>query len=108
MLLAADAFFAALLVALIVYLEGNPYDAWSSPRPRYRSVRSRRLRAHHLHPKPLRRTMLNLGKYAKLITALVGAAVVIIGRAAGVDSTIYLDVVTVVTALGVYAVPNKA
>lgn len=50
--------------------------------------------------------MLNLGKYAKLITALVGAGIVIVGRAVGVDSTIYLDVVTLATALGVYAVPN--
>jgi hypothetical protein len=52
--------------------------------------------------------MLNLGKYAKLVTALAGAGVVIIGRAFGVDSAVYLDVVTLLTALGVWAVPNAA
>lgn len=47
-----------------------------------------------------------LAKYRKFVVALTGAAVVIIGRQFGVDSAIYADAVTVVTALGVYLTPN--
>ena len=50
--------------------------------------------------------MVSFGQYTKFVIALVGAGVVILGRAVGVDSVIYADVVTVVTALGVYAGTN--
>lgn len=49
-----------------------------------------------------------LKPYAKLIVALGGAAVAIVGRHAGVDSNVYLDVVALATAAGVYAVPNTS
>lgn len=49
---------------------------------------------------------MNLGRYAKMIAALAGAAVAIAGRHYGVDSNEYFDVVAIVTALGVYVVPN--
>lgn len=52
--------------------------------------------------------MLNLGKYSKLWTALAGAAVIIVGRAFGVDSAYYLDLTVLLTALGVWAAPNTA
>lgn len=47
-------------------------------------------------------------KYNKFLIALVGAAVVIVGRSLGVTSWEYLDLVTVATALGVYTVPNAS
>lgn len=52
--------------------------------------------------------MIQLGKYRKTIVAVVGAGIVILGRAVGVDSAIYADVVTLATALGVYAIANAA
>lgn len=45
-------------------------------------------------------------KYAKWWTALTGAAVLIVGTIAGVDSSAYTTVVALVTALGVFFVPN--
>lgn len=50
--------------------------------------------------------MSTLAKYRKFITALIGAAVIIVGRHYGLTSNAYLDIVTVATALGVYGVPN--
>lgn len=47
-----------------------------------------------------------MAKYRKFITALVGAAALIIGRHLGVTGWEYLDFVTLGTALGVYVVPN--
>lgn len=47
-----------------------------------------------------------LKPYRKVIIALTGAAVAIIGRHAGLDSEIYMDVVAVATAAGVYGFPN--
>lgn len=49
-----------------------------------------------------------MSKYNKYLIAMAGAAVVIVGRAFGLDSWQYLDLVTLATALGVYAVPNVA
>lgn len=51
--------------------------------------------------------MLNLGKYAKFIVAAVGAAVIGVGIAIGEDSSTYQIIVSVLTALGVYTVPNR-
>lgn len=47
-----------------------------------------------------------LGPYSKFVIALVGAAVIIVGRHFGETSWEYLDLTTVATALGVYAVRN--
>jgi len=47
-----------------------------------------------------------LGKYRKFIVAAVGAAVLIIGQVWGPGSSLYTTVVSVLTALGVYGVPN--
>lgn len=44
--------------------------------------------------------------HRKTLLALVGAGVVILGRAVGVDSTLYVDATAVLTALGVFSVPN--
>lgn len=46
--------------------------------------------------------------HLKLIVALVGAAVVIVGRHFGETSWEYLDLTTLTAALGVYLAPNKA
>ena len=46
-------------------------------------------------------------KYNKLLVALAGAAVAILGNHVGVDSVYYLDAVVLLTALGVYVTPNK-
>lgn len=43
----------------------------------------------------------------KFIVALVGAGVLILGRRWGLESPAYTDLVAVLTALGVYAVPNS-
>lgn len=48
-----------------------------------------------------------LMKYNKLLVALAGAAVAILGNHVGVDSVYYLDAVVLLTALGVYVTPNK-
>lgn len=42
----------------------------------------------------------------KTLVALAGAAVVIIGHFCGADSDAYFVAVTLLTAVGVYAVPN--
>ncbi len=47
-----------------------------------------------------------LAKYRKTVVAVAGAAVIIVGRLAGVDSDAYFVVVTLATALGVYVTPN--
>lgn len=47
-----------------------------------------------------------MSKYRKTIVAVVGAGVAIVGRHFGVDSDIYVDVVILATALGVYVIPN--
>ena len=47
-----------------------------------------------------------MGSYRKLLVALVGLVVSVAGRRYGLDSTAYTDLVGVLTALGVYAVPN--
>lgn len=48
-----------------------------------------------------------MGKYRKTIVALVGAGVVIAGRLLGAESDAYFIIVTLATAFGVYATPNK-
>lgn len=45
-------------------------------------------------------------KYRKFVVAVAGAAVAFLGRRWGIDSQAYADVVGVLTALGVYAIPN--
>lgn len=50
-------------------------------------------------------TQINLGKYAKTITAVIGAGVAIASKYLGADG-IVADVVLVLTALGVYGIPN--
>lgn len=47
-----------------------------------------------------------MSRYRKFLTALVGAGVAFLGRRWGIDSDAYLDIVLVLTAAGVYAVPN--
>lgn len=47
-----------------------------------------------------------MNQYAKFLTALVGFLVAAAGRRYGVDSQAYTDVIGVLTAVGVYAVPN--
>ena len=49
-----------------------------------------------------------VGKYRKTVVALVGAGVVIAGRLLGADSDAYFIIVTLATALGVYATPNAS
>lgn len=51
-------------------------------------------------------SQINLGKYAKTITAVIGAGVAIGAKYLGADG-IVADVVLVLTALGVYTVPNS-
>lgn len=45
-------------------------------------------------------------KYRKAFIAAAGAAVAIAGHFFGLDSDVYFVTVTVLTAAGVYAVPN--
>ena len=52
--------------------------------------------------------MFNLGKYRKVIIALVGAAVLGLGIWRGETSPEFQVTVSVLTALGVYAAPNNA
>lgn len=47
-----------------------------------------------------------MGKYRKFVVALVGAAVLIVGRHYGVNSEWYGDLVILATAGGVYVAPN--
>lgn len=47
-----------------------------------------------------------MSKYRKFVVAVAGVVVAFLGRRWGVDSPAYADVVAVVTALGVYAIPN--
>ena len=47
-----------------------------------------------------------LGKYRKLIVALVGGVVAVVGALYGVESAAYTTVVAVATALGVWGVSN--
>lgn len=44
--------------------------------------------------------------YSKFLVAAVGFLVAAVGRRYGVDSQAYTDVVGLLTALGVYVVPN--
>lgn len=46
-------------------------------------------------------------QYAKFWTALAAAAVIVVGQLVGVNSVWYNDLVVVLGALGVYAVPNR-
>lgn len=48
-----------------------------------------------------------LAEYNKLWVALAGVAVTVVARRYGVDSDVYTLLVPFLTALGVYAVPNK-
>lgn len=48
----------------------------------------------------------NLGKYNKLWVALVGAVVIIAIRHFGADNMYVLDLISLLTAAGVYQVPN--
>lgn len=47
-----------------------------------------------------------MSKFRKFLVALVGLVVTVAGRRYGLDSTAYTDLVGVLTAAGVYAVPN--
>lgn len=49
----------------------------------------------------------SLAKYNKLWVALAGLVVTIVARRYGVESDVYTLLVPFLTALGVYAVPNK-
>ena len=49
-----------------------------------------------------------MSKYRKTIVAVVGAGVVIAGRLLGAESDAYFIIVTLATALGVYATPNAS
>lgn len=52
--------------------------------------------------------MLNkLAQYNKLWVALAGLVVTVVARKYGVESDVYTLLVPFLTALGVYAVPNK-
>lgn len=56
---------------------------------------------------PTRRNpLINLGKYAKTIIALGGAAVLILTNRYGSDSQLVEGVIAVLGAIGVYVVPN--
>lgn len=46
-------------------------------------------------------------QYAKFLAALVGFVVAAAGRRYGVDSQAYTDIVGLLTAVGVYVVPNS-
>lgn len=47
-----------------------------------------------------------IAPYRKVAVALAGAAVAIVGRTFGVDSAVYFDLTAVLTAAGVYSLPN--
>ncbi len=47
-----------------------------------------------------------MSTYRKFFVALVGAAVSYFGRRWGIDNPAYVDLVAVLTALGVYVAPN--
>lgn len=49
-----------------------------------------------------------IAKHRKLAVAIAGVVVLAVGEAAGVDSSLYSVTVAVLTALGVYGVPNRA
>lgn len=49
---------------------------------------------------------MNLARYRKTIVALVGAGIVIASRHLGPGNALVVDIETLATALGVYAVPN--
>lgn len=49
----------------------------------------------------------SLSKYRKFIVAGVGAAALIIGAVAGETSTLYIVLVSVASALGVWRAPNS-
>lgn len=51
--------------------------------------------------------MKNLARYRKTIVALIGAGIIIMSRHLGPDAALVVDVETLATALGVYAVPNS-
>ena len=48
-----------------------------------------------------------IARYKKFIVAAAGAAVLILGAALGEQSEVYQAVVSILTALGVAAVPNR-
>jgi hypothetical protein len=45
-------------------------------------------------------------RFRKFLVAVAGVVVTIAGRRYGLESTAYTDLIGVLTALGVYAVPN--
>lgn len=47
-----------------------------------------------------------MSRFRKFFVAVAGVVVTLAGRRYGLDSTAYVDIVGVLTALGVYAVPN--
>lgn len=51
-------------------------------------------------------TVDTIARYRKAVVALAGAVVLGVGHYFGVDSDVYAQVVALVTAAGVYGVPN--
>jgi hypothetical protein len=47
-----------------------------------------------------------MSRFRKFLVAAAGVVVTIAGRRYGLESTAYTDLIGVLTALGVYAVPN--
>jgi hypothetical protein len=47
-----------------------------------------------------------MSQYRKFLVVLVGIVVGFAGRRYGIDSEVYIDIVALATAAGVYAVPN--
>lgn len=47
-----------------------------------------------------------INQHRKFLIALAGAVVAILGRHLGLANPLYVDVVTLLTAVGVYSVPN--
>lgn len=52
--------------------------------------------------------MIDLSKYRKTVTALIGAAAIIVSAFFPEQQPLLASVIAVATALGVYAVSNKA
>lgn len=46
--------------------------------------------------------------YAKFVVVIFGSVIAIVGRHVGADNELYLDIVTLATALGVFSVPNES
>ena len=51
--------------------------------------------------------MTAIAPYRKLVTALAGVAIMVVGTELGTDSKWYMYAVAVLTAVGVYATPNS-